>query len=204
MFMRFLTQNTNFNSNEKKKYFVWKAGIGGRFIEFSWNAPPSDIVRNSLWPVTCVKWNAAEAFCQWLSDEKGLKMRLPTEAEWEYACRAGKIKKFDVKLLDEMAWFPYKEKKREIHPVAEKKPNAWGIYDMLGNVWEWCYDWYEDYSSKCVTDPIGTKDKNWRVLRGGSWASEVKHCRPASRLVRREWYSTNYYGFRVVCECEQK
>lgn len=195
-----------------RKPLVWEKGSGDKHIDFSWNAPklPETIAKDNNFPVTCVIWEDAVSFCNWLSrEEKGLKMRLPTEAEWEYACRAGITEEPNAKQLDKMAWLPSNSDKK-IHPVATKKPNVWGIYDMCGNVWEWCQDWYnKEFPSGIVIDPWGIDDGNYHVARGGSWASEDNDCRPTSRKIccsqdRRWKYNSNYLGFRVVCECEQQ
>ena len=196
------------NSPYKPKGAPWilKEGIKCRSnSDYSWLDP--GYRQDNSYPVTCIRWEAAEAFCKWLEKKTGLTMRLPTEAEWEYACRAGEPDPAEV-TLDKMGWLP-SEKYKKPHPVAMKKPNAWGIFDMHGNVWEWCQDWYEKFSNKSVTDPTGPKKTSSKVLRGGSWASSgIERCRSASRLGRcnykRCWYSSNYTGFRVVCGCEQQ
>ena len=157
-------------------------------------------------PVEMVSWNDAVEFCRKLSDlpaEKsaGHVYRLPTEAEWEYACRAGTTTKYsfgdDASKLEQYAWYD-KNSDRRTHPVGEKKPNAWGLYDMHGNVWEWCQDWDGDYPSGSVTDPTGAASGSVRVCRGGSWVSFSVNCRSAYRY----WYSPDYrdyfLGFRVL------
>ena len=116
------------------------------------------------YPATYVSWHDAVEFCRKLSEKEGLEYRLPTEAEWEYACRAGTTTAYsfgdDASELGEYAW--YRENARNVgqkyaHTVGQKKPNPWGLYDMHGNVWEWCSDWYGDYPSGSVTDPQGAK-----------------------------------------------
>lgn len=106
---------------------------------------PSRIKGDDL-PVTNVSWYEAKEFCRRLSEKTGDVYRLPTEAEWEYACRAGSQRQWcfgnDEKKLEEYAWY-YKNSDNTIHPVAQKKPNTWGLYDMHGNVWEWCEDEYK-------------------------------------------------------------
>jgi len=163
-------------------------------------------------PVEQVSWDDAVEFCRKLTDKcanaqvgAGLKpaptFRLPTEAEWEYACRAGNRGKWcfgdDEAELGDYAWYSANSGSTT-HPVAQKKPNAWGLYDMHGNVWEWCADWYGDYPTDDANDPQGPSSGSYRVLRGGSWNSNPGNCRSANRndLVP----SFRYYnlGFRVV------
>jgi len=109
--------------------------------------------------------------------------RLPTEAEWEYAYRAGTSTAWyfgsDSNLLGTYAWFDGNSSSTT-HPVAQKKPNAWGLYDMAGNVWEWCWDWYGSYPGT-VTDPVGTTSGSGRVFRGGSWLGDASYARAALR-----------------------
>ena len=156
-------------------------------------------------PVEWVSWEDAVKFCQKLSAlpaEKaaGRVYRLPTEAEWEYACRAGTTTKYsfgdDDTELGNYAWFSGNSGKTS-HPVGGKQPNAWGLYDMHGNVWEWCQDWYGDYPSGAVTDPTGAASGSGRVGRGGSWFITAEFCRSALR--GRYYPSSRYYyfGFRV-------
>jgi len=131
---------------------------------------------SSMYPVERVLWEEAVEFCKALSDlpeEKatGRMYRLPTEAEWEYACRAGSTSAYSFgrrsESLSAYAWF-VNNSNGQTHPVRERKPNAWGLYDMHGNVWEWCSDWYGDYQSTPLTDPRGPDVGSFRVLRGGS------------------------------------
>ena len=156
-------------------------------------------------PVEQVSWEDAVEFCRKLSElsaEKaaGNVYRLPTEAQWEYACRAGTTTQFsfgdDESDLGDYAW--YRENSAsKAHPVGGKQPNAWGLYDMHGNVWEWCQDWYDDYPSGAVTDPTGPASGSYRVYRGGSWRRTAGSCRSASR--GRHFPSSRYFisGFRV-------
>ena len=124
--------------------------------------------------MVAVSWNDAASFCEWLSRKIGKKCRLPTEAEWEYACCAGSTTRFcfgdDARDLRDYGWS--KENAfRKSHPVGQKMPQAWGIYDMHGNVWEWCSDWYDaKYYSRMPApdDPPGALSGSFRVLRGGS------------------------------------
>ena len=147
---------------------------------------PSDFKRHGdKCPVENVSWEDVNQFIEKLCQmEDTQAYRLPTEAEWEYACRAGTETAYcfgdDVGKLKEYAWYDENSGKRT-HPVAQLKPNAWGLYDMHGNVWEWCQDWYGDYPSESVTDPGGPSTGSYRVGRGGSWFYDAGYCRAASR-----------------------
>ena len=176
-------------------------------------------------PVETVSWKDAVEFCRRLStnpEEKnaGRVYRLPTEAEWEYACRAGSWTDFsfgdDESRLRKYAWFAnnsgtqkldamaWNEEEHIIandgqtHPVGEKKPNPWGLYDMHGNVWEWCSDRYGDYGKRAATDPQGPIWGSDRVIRGGSWGAIGTFCRSAYRGKRSPSTRVNYLGFRLA------
>jgi formylglycine-generating enzyme required for sulfatase activity len=158
-------------------------------------------------PVEMVSWNDCRAFIDKineLSAKQGSRMRfaLPTEAQWEFACRAGTIGAYCRKAdLDEIGW--YKDNSGgKTHSVAAKKPNAWGLYDMHGNVWEWCEDLYGDYPSGIVTDPTGDSSGSDRVLRGGSWVSAARACRSAYRG-RGIPGSLDAKGLRLVLTIDQ-
>ena len=153
-------------------------------------------------PVETVSWNDAQEFIKKLiQTESGAKYRLPTEAEWEYACRAGSKGRFyfgDVETkLGEYAWYQGNSGWKT-HPVRKREPNAWGFYDMHGNVLEWCQDWYGDYTTSQVTDPTGPKAGQFRVLRGGSWNTGAGFERSAYRDRRRPDGRYYYLGFRIA------
>ncbi len=134
-------------------------------------------------PVEEVSWEDVQDFIQKLNQMLGTdSLRLPTEAEWEYACRAGTTGARYGE-LDEVAWYKYNSD-GETHPVRQKAPNAWGLYDMLGNVYEWCQDWYGSYQMGAVTDPMGPSTGSRRVIRGGSWHSDTGFVRAALRDYR--------------------
>ena len=154
-------------------------------------------------PVERVSWNEAQEFCQKLSTLTGKKYRLPTEAEWEYAARGGNKSKgykySGSNTIGDVAWYS-SNSGRKTHPVGQKQPNELGIYDMSGNLWEWCYDWKGSYSSSPQTNPTGPTSGSTRVFRGGSWEYTAKICRVAYRDGNFPGIRGSYLGLRVVCE----
>ena len=170
-------------------------------------------------PVACVSWNDATAFCDWLSRQTGRKVRLPTEAEWEYACRAGTRARYwwgdseteagkfanVADLTAKKKWtnwivFDTDDGHAVTAPVASYRPNAFGLYDMIGNVWEWCADWYDEdyYSNSPTDDPTGPAAGKYRVWRGGSWNNNPDCVRSANRGGNYPAYGGNFGGLRVV------
>ena len=192
---------------------------------------PSVAANGPNYPVDNVRWEMAVAFCKAASAKTGKTVRLPTEAEFEYATRAGTTTRYyfgddpDYKQLGNYAWWA-KNCKNDLQPVGQKKPNAWGLYDMYNIVWQWCSDWYGDtYPSEKQTDPQGPASGTYHVMRGGCWltgahAGDDKEGRMYSRSALRgipAWYSWRYapgsaaklgreydqigrIGFRVVVE----
>ena len=161
-------------------------------------------------PVEKVSWNDAQGFIRRLNQKEGSdKYRLPTEAEWEYAARAGSKTAFanggisELKCgydsnLDAVGWYCGNSNKRT-HPVAQKQPNSWGLYDMHGNVYEWCQDWYgEYYPVSSVIDPTGPSSASLRVYRGGGWRKNARYCRAASRSRYKPGTRNGSVGFRLV------
>jgi formylglycine-generating enzyme required for sulfatase activity len=169
-------------------------------------------------PVDSVTWDEAIKFCNDLSEREGLKpyyqldggvlvggegYRLPTEAEWEYACRAGSTTRFtfgdDASRLGELGWFLVNSDIKT-YPVGQKRPNAWGLYDMHGNVWEWCWDGYQaDYYKKSPgADPVGPSQAASRVIRGGCWNSYTRDARSANRSGVTPEYRDGNLGFRLA------
>jgi len=169
----------------------WKKVIGSNPSYF----------KGATLPVENVSWNEAVEFCEKLSRNTGKKYRLPTEAEWEYACRAGTDTAYcfgnDSERLEKYAWFN-ENSGEKTHPVAQLESNAWGLYDMHGNVWEWCQDWCGDYPSGPVTDPIGPSSGSGRVERGGGWNGNAQNCRSADRFRNSADDRILNLGFRLV------
>jgi formylglycine-generating enzyme required for sulfatase activity len=157
--------------------------------------------QGAKFPVEQVTWDEAQEFCRKASARTGKTVRLPTEAEWEHACRAGTESRYsfgnDESGLDDAAWY-WNNSFKQTHAVGERKPNAWGLYDMHGNVWEWCQDFYGEYSAQSVRDPQGPAEGKYRVLRGGSWYTLAPFCRSAFRFYSLPTVRLGYVGFRVV------
>ena len=151
-------------------------------------------------PVNYVSWYGARAYCAWLSKVSGKSYRLPTEAEWEYAARGGNKSKDYLYSgsdnIDEVTWYDGNSGSNT-HSVGSKKANELGIHDMSGNVWEWCADWYGDYSDSPKTNPTGPIDGSYRVERGGSWRYYARNTRVASRNYNTPSYRLFNTGFRI-------
>lgn len=167
----------------------------------NWRNPGFD--QTDEHPVVCVSWNDAQAFCHWLSAKEGKTYALPTEAQWEYSARAGSPSKFGFgdndKELTEYAWY-YVNSDYKTYPAGQKKPNAWGLYDMLGNAWEWCQDRYDkDYYKKSPKQaPEGPSAGGKRILRGGAWSYDLTYSRAAYRGSSVPSFRDDHGGFRVV------
>jgi formylglycine-generating enzyme required for sulfatase activity len=154
-------------------------------------------------PVIHVSWNDATAYCKWLKETTGKGYRLPTEAEWQYAAGGGNKSKgytySGSNTIGNVAWY-YKNSDSKTHPVGQKSSNELGIYDMSGNVWEWCSDWYgsDYYKNSSSNNPKGANSGTYRVLRGGAWDGSPASCRIADRSISTPAYRYNNVGFRVV------
>ncbi len=207
-----------------------RTGVGGYGVElpsyrlsdrdpkYSWRF--AGFEQTDAHPVVNVTWNDAVAFCDWLSKKEDAKYRLPTEAEWEYACRAGSTAVFPFgtdqeelvrygNVVDAKAHAVYPER---IHlagddgrlftaPVGSYKPNAWSLYDMHGNVWEWCGDWFAPHAADPQTDPTGPNEQPaGRVIKGGDWYHDWSFARPAQRYPIPPMLTRRHGGFRVVRE----
>ena len=171
---------------------MWKAVMGNN---------PSNWKGDKL-PVENVSWDDCQAFIRELNErDPGSNYRLPTEAEWEYACRAETTTRLyngdRDSDLDRIGWYAGNSGSKT-HPVGQKQPNAWGLYDMHGNVWEWCQDWKGNYPSGSVADPRGPSSGSARVCRGGSWSYGSKYCRSAIRNGYAPSYRYFSQGFRLV------
>ena len=170
---------------------MWLSVTGSRPV-----ANPAD--EGPSYPVYFVGWDECRDFCTKFSEQTGLSMSLPTEAEWEYACRAGSEGPYGGPGdLDSMGWYSANSF-RSAQEVRQKEPNAWGLYDMHGNVWEWCSDTFIDdnYADSPRIDPRGPAEGACRVFRGGSWDDPAANCRSAKRSGD---FSVNRYsnlGFR--------
>ena len=156
-------------------------------------------------PVELVSWDDVQEFIGKLNAKEGhIGYRLPTEAEWEYAARAGSAKAYgfgdDVGQLGNYAWYRVNSGE-ETHPVGQKRPNAWGLHDMHGNVWEWVQDRYGEYSAGSAADPAdpaGPQAGELRVLRGGAWDQTARRCRSASRIMGPPGARVGAVGFRLA------
>ena len=201
-----------------------KEGWAYAFNDNNWNKISGASWRNPGFeqgdshPVVCVSWTDAVALCQWLSRKEGKSYRLPTEAEWEYACRAGSSGRFsfgdahadlhqygnyaDCSTAFEWSDKAHSDGQKFTAPGGSYRANAWGLHDMHGNVWEWCSDWYGQYPRGEAVDPTGPAKGACRVLRGGSWARWPKRCRSAARVWITPDYRNNDLGFRLVLDLD--
>jgi formylglycine-generating enzyme required for sulfatase activity len=182
--------------------------------KYSWRNPGFE--QDDKHPVVNVSWNDAVAFCEWLSRVEGRDYRLPTEAEWEYGCRAGSSREFtfgddaeqlvgfgnvaDASLKTKYEVTTVRSNDGSIFTsrVGSYRSNEFGLHDMHGNVWEWCSDWYGDYPSSAVVDPVGPATGSDRVYRGGSWSNLAANCRSAFRFRYSPGYRNGDLGFRLA------
>ena len=162
---------------------------------------PSYFTGDMQCPVECVSWDDCQEFISKLNSLTGENFKLPTEAQWEYAARGGENSNGYLysgsNTIGEVAWYGGNSNSKT-HAVKTKSPNELGIYDMSGNVWEWCYDWFGDYSSSSVTNPTGPSSGSSRVPRGGCWFDYAKYCRVAVRGHSYPDYGNFYYGLRLA------
>ena len=173
---------------------LWKAVMG---------SSPSDTstLKVDNLPVERVSWNDCQEFIRKLNALTGQNFRLPTEAEWEFACRGGNnsrgYKYSGSNYIDNVAWY-WDNSGKKTHPVATKLPNELGIYDMSGNVWEWCSDWYDKYSSGAQANPKGPESGSCRVFRGGGWGSYAGYCRSSNRGYNTPTHRHDRLGLRLA------
>ena len=206
-------QGSDASSNEKPTHSVklsdfyigkyevtqaqWKAVMGTN---------PSNWKGDNL-PVENVSWNDIQEFIKKLNAQTGKKYRLPTEAEWEYAARGGNLSKgykySGSNSISNIAWYDANSNKMT-HIVGQKSPNELGIYDMSGNVWEWCQDWLGNYNSSFQTNPTGPSSGSYRVLRGGSWSYIARTCRVSIRGYSKPADRYNRHGFRLALSADNK
>ena len=180
----------------------WKKVMGEGFLGIGENNPSTFKSCGDDCPVENISWNDVQEFIQKLNEKEGSnKYRLPTEAEWEYSARAGGKTKFywGDTVNDEYLWY-YNNSGNATHPVGKKKPNAWGLYDMTGNVWEWVEDWYgsDFYKNASGNDPKSPNSGESRVLRGGSWYNNTRYSRLSYRGYNYPDYRDYTYGFRLL------
>ena len=206
-FRKFI-EATNYQTDADKNggSYIWN-GSNDTFVSgVNWRCGVDGLVRPSSednHPVIYVSWNDAVAYCQWLSQQTGKNYRLPTEAEWEFAARGGnqsqEYKYSGSNNIDEVAWCSGNANSTT-HPVGQKSPNELGIYDMSGNVREWCSDWYDPYNNNSFaqTNPKGPSSGSYRVVRGGSWDDNAQYCRVSYRIFSNPSGSGNYLGFRLA------
>ncbi|MBC7382876.1 MAG: SUMF1/EgtB/PvdO family nonheme iron enzyme [Bacteroidia bacterium] len=153
-------------------------------------------------PITGISWIDAMGYCNWLSTTTGKTYRLPTEAEWEFAARGGKsghaYKYSGSPNLIDVAWYR-ESSKGKIHPVAKKNANELGLFDMSGNAWEWCSDWYGLFDLKTISNPQGRKEGRERVSKGCDYNNDSASCRLSHRVPLAPEIKHDGHGFRVVC-----
>ena len=181
-------------------YYIGQTEVTQELWEAVMGSNPSNWKGDRL-PVEQVSWNDCQTFIAKLNELTGEKFRLPTEAEWEFAARGGN-KSMHYQYsgsndIDEVAWYS-SNSDNKTHSVASKHPNELGIYDMSGNVWEWCQDWYGGYSSEAQTNPTGPTSGSYRVDRGGSWSNNAAGCRAATRLSGTPTFTGLTLGLRLA------
>ncbi|MCD6296924.1 MAG: formylglycine-generating enzyme family protein [Deltaproteobacteria bacterium] len=204
---RAFVRDTGYKSDAENKgsAYIWFDGAQQEKKGYFWDKP--GFQQSDDHPVTCVTWKDISAFIGWLDAKEGKTYRLPTEAEWEYACRAGTATPYSWGDKADCSKANYgngwsdecKGKNPEgTVKVGSFPPNPWGLYDMSGNIWESCRDWYGDYPKGHVTDPKGPSTGKKKVVRGGSWLIHSRYCRSAARA----WNGPNNpyanLGFRLV------
>jgi formylglycine-generating enzyme required for sulfatase activity len=199
------TEDDMFNDEDQVKVTLSKSYWMGKYQvkQAQWQAVmgsnPSRF-KGANMPVETVSWNDVQEFLQKLNarlgSADGRTMVLPTEAQWEYAARAGETGLYSGGSIDEVAWYSGNSG-MTTHEVGTKKPNAWGLHDMCGNVWEWCADWYGESLSGGM-DPKGPASGTYRVDRGGSWGNGTAYCNVADRRDIKPSFKSDFAGFRIA------
>jgi formylglycine-generating enzyme required for sulfatase activity len=181
-------------------YYIGKTEVTQALWQAVMGNNPSTIKGDDL-PVNNVLWEDADLFAKRLSELTGCSFHLPTEAEWEYAARGGKKSKnyryAGSDNVNEVAWYS-SNSSGITHPVGTKQPNELGIYDMSGNVWEWCSDWLAPYSSEALVNPIGPATGAYHVYHGGGWDYGADYCRISHRRNTLEGYVKTALGLRIA------
>jgi formylglycine-generating enzyme required for sulfatase activity len=213
---------TGYQTDAEKKGYApaWTGEYWSRVNGTSWRSPGFDQADDH--PVVEISWNDATSFCRWLSNKEKQRYRLPTEAEWEYAARAGTQTTYwwgnnpddgagCANCLDQTWKQKHPQMKQVFNwsdgylytsPVMKFKPNAWGLYDMIGNACEWCNDYSANYPNGQATDPRGPGNGKAHVTRGGSWYRNPSECRCASRALNQPDNQMGDLGFRVVLDAK--
>ena len=198
----------NPNSNEKpvhqvtltNDYYMGKYEVTQALWQAVMGSNPSEYKGDNL-PVETVSWNDCQKFISKLNSLTGRMFRLPTEAEWEYAARGGKESRgyqySGSSNISDVAWYD-ENSGSKTHPVGTKQANELGIYDMTGNVWEWCSDWYSSYSSSSQTNPTGSDSGSARVSRGGGWNCNASYCRLSVRFYYTPDFRLDILGLRLA------
>jgi len=170
---------------------------------------PSHFTGDTNRPVEKLTWFEALAYCQELTRREqqaghlppGYQYRLPSEAEWEFACQAGTTNLFSfgdtATEAGQYAW-TMENSEGATHPVGQKRPNPWGLYDMHGNVWEWCSDWFAPYPATHLTNPLGPATSKFKVFRGGGWNQAIEFARSRNRFMMSPSNGIHFVGFRVA------
>jgi len=181
-------------------YYIGETEVTQELWQAVMGKNPSKNKKGTNLPVEQVSWEECQEFVSRLNTLTGQQFHLPTEAQWEYAARGGNksqgYKYSGSHALEHVGWYMDNSRKKT-HPVKIKSPNELGIYDMSGNVWEWCQDWYGSYSSGAQTNPTGAYSGSYRVIRGGSWFNSASYGRSSRRIYYTPSNRINNLGLRL-------
>jgi formylglycine-generating enzyme required for sulfatase activity len=192
-----------------RDYWLGKYEVTQREFAAVTGRNPSHFTGDSNRPVEKITFFDASNYCATVTARErkagrlpaGYEYRLPTEAEWEYACRAGSTNLFsfgdDASVADQYAWTA-ENCDATTHPVGLKRANAWGLFDTHGNVWEWCSDWFEPYPAAPLTDPVGPATSKYKLFKGGGWNQDVEYARASSRFMMSPSNGIHFVGFRMA------